>query len=67
MGSGKNVLILKGDIAAGHMLDLLQELMVVIQKRNELGDTPEPWQLFSLICGSGNLREARFRPSLCRC
>ena len=50
---------LKGSIAAADVLDFLDSLLHIIQKRNNLQHAPQPWQLFSLICASGAPRYAK--------
>ncbi|OAL42661.1 hypothetical protein IQ07DRAFT_686224 [Pyrenochaeta sp. DS3sAY3a] len=49
----RNVLILKGNVSAENVLDLLDVLLRNIQNRNGLQRAPEPWQIFSFICASG--------------
>jgi hypothetical protein len=51
----RNVLILKGDLSAGYVLDLLDELLEKVGVQNKQ-QTPQPWELFSLICASGAAR-----------
>ncbi|KAF9730141.1 hypothetical protein PMIN04_007918 [Paraphaeosphaeria minitans] len=45
MEQARNVLILKGNVPAEKVLDLLDDLLSRITGRN--GHTPKPWQLFS--------------------
>jgi hypothetical protein len=56
MESKRNVLILKGDLWAGYVLDLLDSLLEKVREQNNLKEAPKPWQLFSLICASGAAR-----------
>jgi hypothetical protein len=56
MESKRNVLILKGDILAEDVLDLLDTLLKKVQEKNGSQQDLQPWQLFSLICASGAAR-----------
>jgi hypothetical protein len=56
MKSKRNVLILKGDLSAGDVLNLLDRLLKEVGLQNLQEQAPEPWELFSLICASGAVR-----------
>ncbi|KAL6171971.1 hypothetical protein ACJQWK_02963 [Exserohilum turcicum] len=50
----RNLLILKGSIAPEEILDLIHKLLEEASKKSDLGYIPKPWQVFSLICASGD-------------
>lgn len=58
MEQARNVLILKGNVPAEKILDLLDALLEKIKKRNGCQHPPHPWQLFSFVGGSGASRNA---------
>jgi hypothetical protein len=56
MAPRRNLLILKGSVPWKVMLDLLDQLLNRVVAINGLKYTPQPWQIFSLVCASGEKR-----------
>jgi hypothetical protein len=61
MFSRKNALILKGNLPANDVLDILDTLIQEVARHTKSRPPPQPWELFSFICASGNLRFADFQ------
>lgn len=62
MAPRRNLLILKGNVPWKVMLDLLDQLLNEVAAINGLQYTPQPWQVFSLVCASGEKRYAKSTP-----
>ncbi|KAF9729773.1 hypothetical protein PMIN01_11706 [Paraphaeosphaeria minitans] len=62
MEQARNVLILKGNVPAEKVLDLLDDLLSRITGRN--GHTPEPWQLFSFSNLRNEIEKLIVKPCL---
>lgn len=52
----RNLLIIKGSVPGKDILDLLDRLLNKVAAIKGLDDTPRPWEVFSLICASGDMR-----------
>jgi hypothetical protein len=52
----RNLLILKGSVPWEETLRLLDQLLKRVVEIKKLKSTPQPWQVFSLICASGDKR-----------
>jgi hypothetical protein len=62
MAPRRNLLILKGNVPWKVMLDLLDQLLNKVAAINGLQYTPQPWQVFSLVCASGEKRYVKPTP-----